>query len=54
MIIYIIILHASNFVYAFSKDCSIRVVCVQFTSSVCFIRVISTALLEYINLLKIV
>ena len=40
LIVSIIILHALNFIHAFSNDCSIRVFCVQFTVSVCFIRVV--------------
>ena len=40
--------------WACTEDYSIRVFCVQFTTSACFIRVIVTALLEYIdNFIKI-
>ena len=27
----------------FTKDCSIRIICVQYTKSVCFIRVVAIA-----------
>ena len=36
--------------WACTEDYSIRVFCVQFTKTVCFIRVIVTALLEYKDL----
>ena len=38
------LLNVLNFINAFTEDCSI---CAQFTRSVCFIRIIVTALLEY-------
>ena len=44
LIIYIVILHAVSVIHALTKDCSIKVFCVQ------LIRVVLTALLEYINL----
>ena len=48
MIIYTIILHALNFIHAFTKDCSIRVTCGQFTItiSICFIRVVAIVLMH--------
>ena len=51
LIIYIISLRALNFLHAFSKDCSIRVICFQFTKCVCFIRVVVIDKSEYIHLL---
>ena len=35
--------HVSTFIHAFTKDCSIRVICAQITEGVCFIRVVATA-----------
>ena len=38
-----------NFIHTFTTDRSIRIIGVQFTKSVCFIRVVANALLRYMD-----